>query len=156
VHAVADEQDTPARLLRFRPGVDWTVHCWPSQRSASAAESFSPTAVHRRADVHDTADSLPGRGAGRMDHLRPFQRSASGTSAPALLVRRATAMHLLADGHDTLPRLPDRVPRGRGTLLARHLRPFQVFASGMLAPALLVELPTATHARAVAQDTPAS
>jgi hypothetical protein len=112
--------------------------------------------VHRLADVHDTADSLPGRGAGRMDHLRPFQRSASGTSAPALLVRRPIAMHLLADEHDTLPRLPDRVPRGRGTLLARHVRPFQVFASGLLAPALLVELPTATHARAVAQDTPAS
>ena len=113
MHAVADEQDTPARPLCARLGVGWTAHDVPFQRSASAASGkVCPTAVHAVADVQDTADNLPTAGLGRMDQLRPFQRSASGTRSPARLVRCPIAMQTLADGHDTLPRLPDREPRG--------------------------------------------
>src|SRR5580700_6560957 len=108
MHAVEDEHDTPNRLLAADPvglGTDWTVHSMPFQRSAKAKSMcelfwYSPTATHEVADVHDTRvsrlESAPvGLGGASTVHVVPFQRSASGTPAPELLVYVPTAVHSL-------------------------------------------------------------
>jgi hypothetical protein len=69
-----------------------------------------PTAVHDRADVHDTAESWPpaaplGFGLGWTDHVLPSQRSARVSCTPEFEVSTLpTAVHASAEVHDT----PDR------------------------------------------------
>jgi hypothetical protein len=71
VHALADRgQDTSLSTLLLAPeivGVDWVDQAVPFQRSATAARApelstYSPTAVHAIADVHETPFNAPPRG----------------------------------------------------------------------------------------------
>jgi hypothetical protein len=118
-----------------------------------AKEPF-PTAVHARADVHDTPDSEPPSGVGSVLHFRPFQCSASSPSGEKPVP--PTAVQDLTEVHDTAVRLlePER-PAGLGTGWMAHLLPFQRSASGSREPPA-VNCPTAVHALADVQDTPAS
>jgi hypothetical protein len=67
VHALADEQDTSLSTLLLAPaivGVDRVDHAVPCQRSATAScapelSTYSPTAVHAIADVHETPFNAP-------------------------------------------------------------------------------------------------
>ena len=131
VHRCADSHDTEFRLAPVGPGVDWTVHCVPFQRSASAPEVELPTAVHARAELHDTPfrEPLPaGSVTGTTVQVTPFQRSASGvgvSSIPTGVV--PTAMHARAEVHDTLASKLRSLSDG----VARTVQavPFQVAAS---------------------------
>jgi hypothetical protein len=126
-------------------------HRCPSHRSTlltvSPSESVTenPTAMHERADVHDTSSSAfssPPRDAGRcIDQLRPLQRMASASPALSPSRRSPTAMQPLAAQHET----PLRSPAvRRGAARTAHRRPFQ---RPMAAP------PTAVQALEVGQDT---
>ena len=92
VQAVADEQDTPPKLLDVAPaglGMDWIDQRVPFQCSASVGPAgpavlvlAPPTAVQALADVHDTPLKLlkaapAGLGVDWIDQRVPFQRSAS-------------------------------------------------------------------------------
>jgi hypothetical protein len=92
-----------------------------------------------------------GCGTRWMDHVLPFQYSASADWAPASPVLDPTAIHDPADGHDTPASMVTAAPAGRGTRWMDHLVPFHRSASGP-AP----ELPTTVPALADQQDTPAS
>src|ERR1700722_14739117 len=96
--------DSPVGL-----GVFWIDHVVPFQRSASVTVVVpleeSPTAVQALADVHDTPyrkvnDAPAGLGVCWIDHLVPFQRSASVTVVVPL-EESPTAVQALADAHDT-------------------------------------------------------
>jgi hypothetical protein len=158
-HDRAEAHDTPVRKLIPSPaglGTGWVAHLRPFQRSASGTEASSllveyPTAVHDRAEMHDTPvkrlkPSTPACGTGWVAHLRPFQRSASGTPEASSLTEYPTAVHARSDVHDTpvRPFSSDAVPGVRCTF---HLRPFQCTATG---PG-----PTAMHALADVHDTAA-
>jgi hypothetical protein len=113
MHFRADGHETPVSTLPSALAgmrARWMAHLRPFQRSASgtrvSASSMYPTAVHALADVHDTPVSAPdltpaGRRARRTVQAWPFQRSASGTSAPARLTDLPTATHFLAAAQDT-------------------------------------------------------
>jgi len=64
------------------PGVDWIVQA-PFQRSTSALSGVDPTAMQTRGAAHDTPENASpfwatGFAIFSIDHLDPFQRSASG------------------------------------------------------------------------------
>ena len=95
VHAEPDGHDTPFRALLAAPpgfGVDCTVHLPPLRRSASVtprpdSRTENPTAVHTKAEGHDTVFSPPfparGFGLGVTDHpgLGPLAGAAGVASA---------------------------------------------------------------------------
>jgi hypothetical protein len=112
VQALADVHDTPDRTVFDAPaglGVVWIDHLLPSQRSASVTVVVPleewPTAVQALADVHDTPDRTvfdapAGLGVVWIDHLLPFQPSASATSWVPVPCS-PTALQALADAQDT-------------------------------------------------------
>ena len=115
-----DLQDTPSRALPVLIfGVGSITHFAPFQPSANVSEmppllTYCPTAVHARADAHDTASSgggcttlvVPlGLGEDSIVHFVPFQFSASergGRNAVGLKgTYSPTAVHDFTVGHDT-------------------------------------------------------
>lgn len=108
-----------------------TTQAVPFQASASGALPPDLTAVHARADAHDTlqkAARTPGACASS-DHPRPFQPSTSGSEPLQALpdadakhsVPAATAVHATIDEHETDISAP--TPGGAGN--CRHRSPFQ-------------------------------
>src|ERR1022692_471952 len=133
VHAVAELHDTEDRLAPATPGVGWTAHCTPFQRSASVPVLVLPTAIHAVAELHETPFSKPlpaGSGTGRIVHATPFHASASGMgicSSPSP-GEVPTAMHALAEVQDTLP--SELRSLSGGVACTVHVAPFQVAPSG--------------------------
>jgi hypothetical protein len=148
--------DTPDRRNELRilycvgAGVNSITQVLPSHRSASAWRRpllVCPTAVQAVADVHDTPDSTLLVAPGGfwvvwVDHLVPFQRSAS--VAPP---EDPTAVQAVDAVQDTPDRTPPAARLGVGWI--DHLVPFQRSAS--VAPP---EAPTAVQAVDAVQDTP--
>jgi hypothetical protein len=98
--------------------------------------------------LHDTpARELPraplGMGVFWMVQALPFQRSASGTVVPALLVYDPTAVHADADVHDTPARELPCAPLGLGVDWTAHVLPFQRMASISPVPLGLETVPPA-------------
>jgi hypothetical protein len=107
--------ETAARLLDGYGGglgESWIVQFTPFQRSTTdgwlplGVSSSHPTAVHARADTHDTPLKNPPRSSGGfgtawIDQPRPVQRSAA-TIPPFPPGPDPTAIQPLADQHDTL------------------------------------------------------
>jgi hypothetical protein len=77
-------------------GVGWIAHVRPFQRSASVRASpelseYCPAAVHLVAEEHEIperklSDEPGGLGVDWIAHVRPFHRSASVDTSPALSV----------------------------------------------------------------------
>src|ERR1035437_7316625 len=102
MHIVADVHDTPVRRLNSAPGL-WRglTHAVRFQRSVSGFPGpDSPTAVHARADVHDTANRKPSPGTVCTLQLLPFHALASLAPVPSPFVV-PTAVQALAAGQDT-------------------------------------------------------
>jgi hypothetical protein len=97
VHAEGDVHATPFSMPPpwAGLGVGWMRHRLPSHRSASGWEAparltMAPTAVHADGAVQETPNreltAAPrGLGVGRIRHVLPFHRSASGTPTPDAL-----------------------------------------------------------------------
>jgi hypothetical protein len=109
MQALSEAHDTASSESRpLTRGVRCTDHIDPFQCSISAVFTNParwPTAVHDRAELHDTsfnqASLTPGScGVGWIDHLDPFQRSTRGMP-PCGVDRDPTAMHAVRDVHDT-------------------------------------------------------
>jgi hypothetical protein len=164
VHTPAEAQDTPFRVLNANaagPAIACGCQLLPSQCSATGSQKSSstlaecPTALQARAKAHDTeltnVKSDPTVGMGCSCHVRPFQRSASGTASLSPSIEDPAAMHLLAEVHDTpLSAFPSDGVLGVGSMA--HRLPFQRSAS-VEEKSTSPKLPTAVHARAEAHDT---
>ena len=89
---------------RGQRGAPWPRVAYPFQPSASVPLEEPPTAVQAVADAHDTPFSMlfdppAGLGVVWIDHLVPFQRSASVTVV-VLVEVLPTAVQALADVQD--------------------------------------------------------
>ena len=99
-----------------------------------------PTATQYVADGQDTALRSPstlsaGAGGVAVVHLPPFHDSATA-AAPPPLKYSPTATQRLTDAQETPFKMTPVPPAGVGSVLGVHVRPFQVSASGIPAPAL--------------------
>jgi hypothetical protein len=101
--------ETPRKTARRECGLGWIDQPSAPHLSISAnvccPRSNDPTATHVLCDGHEMSSNSPpvappGIGACWINHLNPFQRSASGTARPPL-VTDPTAMHESAVAQDT-------------------------------------------------------
>jgi hypothetical protein len=168
------ELATASRLLLFAApfGVAdaWISHapdaeCSTSVTRRAATVSDAPTIVQSRAlqetDVNPVATEAPGTGVESTCQCEPFQRSASGSMVAEPLpcvtldgpMKLPTAVHAVGAVHDTPLNSALAAPAGVGVAWILHDEPLQRSARGDAPPAPVMELPTATHCVASAQDT---
>jgi hypothetical protein len=129
--------ETPTRSS-FDPGdgsgVAWIAQVVPFQCSASGlivpkpSGAEWPTAVQEWAEGHDTAASCAapapvGFGVGWIDHVEPFQRSASVSMSPPVGTEYPTAVQAVSDTHEMA--CSREVPLGLGDGWIDHTLPFQ-------------------------------
>ena len=135
--AVQADADVHATLVRKPPpcaglGVGWMLQLVPFQLSARVPALEPPTAVQADADVQDTPLKPPlpcgGLGVVWMVHLVPFHRSATGRTAPVVVVLAPTAVQAEDDVQATPFRLLNAIPDGLGVGRMRHKVPFHCSA----------------------------
>jgi hypothetical protein len=118
VHAISDVHDTRFSAPLAGPlgsGIAWVDQRTRSRRSARwsgipAPSAYDPTPMHTVIAGHDTAANRPvvapwGFAIRSPTQFRPFQRSASGWSAPLMSWKDPTVLHAVADMHETSAKL---------------------------------------------------
>lgn len=132
MHSRFEMHETPDNELNVAPvgvGAGLIDHRRPFQRSAVARlRLLSPTAVHARGDVQETAvKSPPDLGVRCRDQVVPFQRSR--TVASLEVPENPVAMHARDEVQSSPSSSVSPAPAGLGLRSIDHLRPFQASAS---------------------------